>query len=201
VWEAHYGVTGKVDHVETCLIDQPVRLQGQYHDAESGLSYNRHRYFDPDTGYFISHDPIGLNGGINPYQFAPNLFGWADPYGLSTVYLRDNEVYVGKAKQNAKTRYKNGSVATDILTGIPNTDVAQGVEQIVYERMKESDLAHLMTNVRRPVNMDNKKKVWRRQRGEEWLMAEFGVNYQDVIDERVASHYKGRKCANAVKTR
>jgi len=29
VWEAHYGVTGKVDHVETCLIDQPVRLQGQ----------------------------------------------------------------------------------------------------------------------------------------------------------------------------
>ncbi|BFG73721.1 RHS repeat-associated core domain-containing protein [Paraburkholderia terrae] len=85
VWEAHYGVTGKVDHVKTCLIDQPVRLQGQYHDEESNLHYNRHRYYDPNTGYFISQDPIGLEGGLNPYEFAPNVFGWIDPWGLKGI--------------------------------------------------------------------------------------------------------------------
>ncbi|MEM5290917.1 RHS repeat-associated core domain-containing protein [Paraburkholderia sabiae] len=82
VWEAHYAVTGRVDHVETHRIEQPIRLAGQYFDDESGLHYNRHRYFDPNTGSFISQDPIGLEGGQNPYQFAPNIIGWVDPLGL-----------------------------------------------------------------------------------------------------------------------
>ncbi|WP_082874970.1 RHS repeat-associated core domain-containing protein [Burkholderia sp. MSMB1589WGS] len=71
---------------ETCdteqNFDQPLRLQGQYFDEESRLHYNRHRYFDPDTGGFISQDPIGLDGGIDPYQFAPNSIQWIDPLGL-----------------------------------------------------------------------------------------------------------------------
>ena len=58
-------------------------VQGQYYDRESGLSYNRFRYYDGATGQFISQDPIGLAGGINPYQFAPNVLGWIDPLGLS----------------------------------------------------------------------------------------------------------------------
>ncbi|WP_244849754.1 RHS repeat-associated core domain-containing protein [Caballeronia sp. SL2Y3] len=82
-WEAHYGVTGGVDYAETETIDQPIRLQGQYFDAESGLHYNRHRYFDPNTGRFISQDPIGLRGGTNPYEFALNALGWIDPLGLA----------------------------------------------------------------------------------------------------------------------
>ncbi|WP_143327981.1 RHS repeat-associated core domain-containing protein [Caballeronia pedi] len=83
VWEAHYGVTGGVDWLEARRVDQPIRLQGQYADDESGLNYNRFRYFDPNTGQFVSQDPIGLVGGGNPYQFAPNVFGWTDPAGLA----------------------------------------------------------------------------------------------------------------------
>jgi RHS repeat-associated protein len=82
-WEAHYGVTGTVDHFEAHTVDQPIRLQGQYADNESGLRFNRHRYFDPQIGQFISQDPIGLRGGSNPYQFAVNTFGWVDPLGLT----------------------------------------------------------------------------------------------------------------------
>ncbi|MDR5825947.1 RHS repeat-associated core domain-containing protein, partial [Caballeronia sp. LZ043] len=67
---------------ETRKVEQAIRLQGQYFDHESGLHYNRYRYFDPSTGSFISQDPIGLAGGINPYQFARNVFGWMDPLGL-----------------------------------------------------------------------------------------------------------------------
>nr|WP_311768966.1 RHS repeat-associated core domain-containing protein [Burkholderia sp. Bp9004] len=40
-----------------------IRFQGQYHDHETGLHYNRHRYYAPQSGRFISKDPIGLMGG------------------------------------------------------------------------------------------------------------------------------------------
>ena len=43
-------------------VHQPLRFQGQYYDAETGLHYNRFRYYDPDAGRFISRDPIGLAG-------------------------------------------------------------------------------------------------------------------------------------------
>ncbi|MCG6202997.1 RHS repeat domain-containing protein, partial [Psychromonas antarctica] len=65
------------------LIDNPLRFQGQYYDAESGLHYNRFRYYCPKQGRFIHQDPIGLAGGINPYQYAPNPVNWVDPFGLS----------------------------------------------------------------------------------------------------------------------
>ncbi|SAK88362.1 rhsD protein [Caballeronia calidae] len=93
VWEAHYGVTGGVDHLEARGVEQPIRLQGQYFDRESSLCYNRHRYFDPQTGIFISQDPIGLLGGLNPYEFAPNPFGWIDPNGLVKLTAPGYQVY------------------------------------------------------------------------------------------------------------
>ncbi|AWV00319.1 hypothetical protein DM992_12825 [Burkholderia sp. JP2-270] len=45
--------------------------------------YNRYRYYDPGNGRFISKDPIGLAGGLNGYQYAPNPIEWIDPLGLS----------------------------------------------------------------------------------------------------------------------
>ena len=41
------------------------------------------RYYEPDTGRFINQDPIGLLGGDNLYQFAPNIQGWIDPWELA----------------------------------------------------------------------------------------------------------------------
>jgi RHS repeat-associated protein len=64
------------------LIDQPLRFQGQYFDAETGLHYNRFRYYDPVVGRFVHQDPIGLLGGNNSFLFAPNPLDWIDPLGL-----------------------------------------------------------------------------------------------------------------------
>ena len=61
---------------------QNLRMQGQYLDRETGLHYNLFRYYDPDCGRFTQQDPIGLAGGINLYQYAPNALGWVDPLGL-----------------------------------------------------------------------------------------------------------------------
>ncbi|WP_251936879.1 RHS repeat-associated core domain-containing protein [Streptococcus sp. Marseille-Q0941] len=62
---------------------QPFRLQNQYADCETGLHYNFFRYYEPDAGRFVNQDPIGLSGGENFYQFAPNVQGWIDPLGLA----------------------------------------------------------------------------------------------------------------------
>ena len=61
---------------------QPFRLQNQYCDEETGLHYNLFRYYDPNCGRFVSQDPIGLLGGDNLYQFAPNILTWIDVLGL-----------------------------------------------------------------------------------------------------------------------
>lgn len=64
-------------------IAQPFRFQGQQYDPETGLHYNRHRYYDPQTGSFITSDPIKLAGGVNHYLYTPNPISWVDPLGLS----------------------------------------------------------------------------------------------------------------------
>ncbi|OQS31026.1 hypothetical protein B0T40_23720 [Chromobacterium haemolyticum] len=64
-------------------IRNPFRFQGQYQDEESGLHYNRYRYYDPEIGRFISRDPIGLMGGFNIYNYTPNPVTWTDPLGLT----------------------------------------------------------------------------------------------------------------------
>lgn len=64
-------------------ISQPIRLPGQHHDAETGLCYNRHRYYDPGLGSYLSQDPIGLAGGIAPFAYAQqDPLQFADPMGL-----------------------------------------------------------------------------------------------------------------------
>jgi RHS repeat-associated protein len=66
-------------------IRNPSASSGQYHDDESGLHYNRYRYYDPEIGRFISRDPIGLMGGINIHSYAPNPVEWVDPLGLARI--------------------------------------------------------------------------------------------------------------------
>ncbi|WP_148873221.1 RHS repeat-associated core domain-containing protein, partial [Serratia marcescens] len=86
VWAGYHGgfgekrgdVSGSVDYVQ-----QPLRMPGQYFDEETGLHYNQFRYYAPECGRFISQDPIGLAGEVNPYGYVHNPLGWVDPLGLA----------------------------------------------------------------------------------------------------------------------
>lgn len=82
IWQAEHDVHGQIKNEQGLEVHQPFRLQGQYYDRETGLHYNGHRYYDPHIGRFISQDPVGLVGGMNPYQYAPNTTRWIDPLGL-----------------------------------------------------------------------------------------------------------------------
>ena len=86
VWTAEYEAWGRIrkETVSDGLkVNVPFRFQGQYYDEESGLHYNRFRYYDPEIGRFVSQDPIGFAGSDNFYEYAPNPIRWIDPYGLA----------------------------------------------------------------------------------------------------------------------
>lgn len=87
-WSAQYKAWGHAKQAISAAayragIRNPIRFQGQYLDDETGLHYNRHRYYDPLSGRFVNKDPIGLLGGFNTYTYAPNPIQWIDPLGLA----------------------------------------------------------------------------------------------------------------------
>jgi len=128
VWAATYkawGATQHIDHppilqtvqqgntvqeqwIEQNRYERPtqnLRFQGQYYDQETGLHYNRFRYYDPACGRFVSQDPVGLYGGFNVYQYASNPAGWIDPLGLK----RTGSLGGGYNYRLDEFPYKNGT--------------------------------------------------------------------------------------------
>lgn len=85
IWAAAYASWGGIDSQIVGGIENPWRFPGQWYDAESGLHYNRWRYYDPSTGRFVSPDPLRIAGGLNTYQYAPSPTHWQDPFGLDTT--------------------------------------------------------------------------------------------------------------------
>ena len=142
VWNRQLDIYGRVKReIKASSLGDDVRpfipflYQGQYYDFETNLAYNRFRYYSPETGAYISQDPIGLAGG-NPnfygYTFDSNtevdvwgldvyiLVADSDgyypdlQYGKSTtqyIYLRKGQIYkIGESK-NAKKRYRKSNLS------------------------------------------------------------------------------------------
>ncbi|NWE43961.1 RHS domain-containing protein, partial [Pseudomonas yamanorum] len=103
VWSAHYRAYGQIAKLDVNTITNPLRFQGQYFDPESGLHYNRHRYYNPDVGRYLTPDPVKLAGGLNGYQYVPNPTGWVDPLGLNTCPGGDGCKPETKAEDPTKT--------------------------------------------------------------------------------------------------
>jgi RHS repeat-associated protein len=99
IWEAALDSYGKLRVEKGTLGSCPFRYQGQYEDFETGLYYNRFRYYSPEEGSYISQDPIRLNGGSALYSYVANPNAWLDILGLST--------YTGK-KRGPKTKDEGG---------------------------------------------------------------------------------------------
>ncbi|NHC05065.1 RHS repeat protein [Acinetobacter sp. 187] len=110
VWKAQYKAWGELVSEKTSkdktnffenseILTNNIRFQGQYFDKETDLHYNRHRYYAPNVGRFISKDPIGLLGGHNVYAYAPNPVEWVDPRGLSKTKGKSGNKNTESAKK------------------------------------------------------------------------------------------------------
>ena len=132
---------------------QPIKFQGQFFDVETNLHYNRFRYYDSDVGMFISRDPIGLMGGNNVFQYAPNPIGWIDPWGLAneSVYrLLDsngNTIYYGITDRSPPARgnehINDGKVFSkmEVLAEGLSHDEARTIEGVlIRNRINPADL-------------------------------------------------------------
>ncbi|SEK17355.1 RHS repeat-associated core domain-containing protein [Variovorax sp. OK212] len=87
-WSAQYKAWGEAREAiseagRRAGFRNPIRFQGQHFDEVTGLHYNRYRYYEPQSGSFVSNDPIKLAGGVHLNQYAPNPVAWVDPLGLS----------------------------------------------------------------------------------------------------------------------
>jgi type VI secretion system secreted protein VgrG len=88
VWAADYSAYGLVRKLLADEVSNPIRFAGQYYDAETGLRYNRFRYYDAVAGRYLTQDPIGLKGGINQYAYVKgNPLSRIDSLGLDTCVL------------------------------------------------------------------------------------------------------------------
>jgi RHS repeat-associated protein len=123
LWSAHYSALGGVDRVYTEEIDQPLRLQGQYADAETGLCYNRFRYFDPETGSFVSQDPAGLTAGINTFMMGAgvgNIVAWIDPLGLTCT---TDPKKIRFTQDSIGAKFKDGTSVDDLIRDLKSGKV------------------------------------------------------------------------------
>jgi RHS repeat-associated protein len=89
IWEAALDSYGKLRVEKGTLGSCPFRYQGQYEDFETGLYYNRFRYYSPEEGGYISQDPIGLHGGNELYSYVRDTNTWMDILGLSSTILNN----------------------------------------------------------------------------------------------------------------
>ncbi len=119
-WSVAYRAYGNLAVAFVESVPQPLRFQGQYFDAESGLHYNRYRYYSPETARFITPDPIGLAGGLNQTQYVPNPTGWVDPLGLAGVPC-DDLMASSPMKQRVLDNIESSKAARELsnMGGLP----------------------------------------------------------------------------------
>ena len=86
VWSLELDVYGRPRHGDGDRAACPFRMPGQYEDEETGLYYNGFRYYDPDTGSYISADPMRLEGGERLYGYVDDPTKTSDPQGLHQIY-------------------------------------------------------------------------------------------------------------------
>ncbi|MFQ1700245.1 RHS repeat-associated core domain-containing protein [Loktanella agnita] len=102
-WRAKFGLWGNAEKIDiwrgevangedvTCQI----RFQGQWADEESGLYYNRFRYYDAEAGQYCSSDLLALAGGSRPQSYVTDPNNFIDPLGLASCNIRYDHILDG----------------------------------------------------------------------------------------------------------
>ena len=147
VWRTQYESWGVPLGLDSCDFDMPIRFPGQWFDCENGLYYNRFRYYDGQTGRYLSQDPIGIIGGLNLYSYVTNPTNWIDPLGLARREVPKwvQRLPAGMSKETARnTTLRDAMLEAgrpgSTIQQIPDHLLDSTVEQ-VSKAMPESDEA------------------------------------------------------------
>ncbi|MBW8800335.1 MAG: RHS repeat protein [Streptomyces sp.] len=94
-WRARRTAWGTTFAPSQCEAYTPLRFPGQYQDFETGLHYNFHRHYDPETARYTSLDPLGLAPAPDPYGYVTNPWRQIDPLGLMSCEEETVVLYHG----------------------------------------------------------------------------------------------------------
>ena len=151
VWQADYDIYGNLLNLKGDRMFVPFRQLGQYEDDETGLYYNRFRYYDPNTGGYISQDPIGLLcGESNFYAYVRDTNSWVDVFGLE-------ELFRGMKQKNNVPLTGNSA---DKLGVRPNVDI-EVVDGKVYPNSGGMSVNKSIDNIpshRKPIEFGGTQK-------------------------------------------
>ena len=121
VWEIKQDTWGTALEINTSdnLLEQTnLRFQGQYYDKETGLHYNRYRYYEPYSARYVSKDPIGLFGGLHSTKYVSDPNQWVDPMGLQqrdSSFLNLGSYENVKQAQETYEKYKDSKNVKDVV--------------------------------------------------------------------------------------
>jgi RHS repeat-associated protein len=127
VWSADISVWGELRNLRGEKDFCPFRFPGQYEDSETGLYYNRFRYFDPEAGQYTSQDPIALVGGAALYAYVGNPSTCYDPFGLSCKsewnQFQERTKGLFKSRKDAAIAYRKMKDVSAIAKGSRDEDI------------------------------------------------------------------------------
>jgi RHS repeat-associated protein len=159
IWRADYAPFGSA---RTAAAERAgrrfvlnLRLPGQYHDIETGLHYNRARYYDPEQGQYLSPDPLGHPDGPNPYAYvAFNPLRYVDADGLILFAFdgTDNDESDPNTLSNVvkfKGLYRSDDSQSFYITGPGTLDPRSGIENPLTEGGNLIDTAKSLTGKER----------------------------------------------------
>ncbi len=181
VWACELDIYGNVRKLEGRRSLIPFRYPGQYEDEETGLYYNRFRYYSPESGYFICQDPIKLSGGDNLYSYTKDVNYLIDPMGLTPLDQGGFSVY-GLYEEGAKEPY---------YIGISNDTTRRLGEHIDTGR---ADMNTQVIELKRNL-------TFAEARGYEQMYIEKYGTLTGTIGEEVGPNNKGNKYNSFDKTR
>ena len=114
----------------------PFKYQGQYYDSEVELCYNRFRYYHPETGRYISQDPIGfLSGEPNFFAYVGDTNAWVDLLGLQSLYRggRNGKVSFKAREKDYETKVVDGKEVVQPTRGVSLSDKKENLEKMRME--------------------------------------------------------------------
>ncbi|MBW1601673.1 RHS domain-containing protein [Streptomyces sp. JJ66] len=133
-WHTRTTLWGTTTWNRDATTHTPLRFPGQYHDPETGLHYNLHRYYDPETARYTTPDPLGLTPAPNPTTYVHNPHTWTDPLGLfgcpeaetgqRDVASQSGEIYLVADTIAAHATHRG-------IPGVDDLDVAQHIEDVM----------------------------------------------------------------------
>ncbi|HEY1175691.1 MAG TPA: RHS repeat-associated core domain-containing protein, partial [Phytomonospora sp.] len=143
VWRAEVDAYGRARVRPGSRVELNLRWPGHYHDPETGLHYNRYRYYSPELGRYIQVDPRDLDGGINVYAYPARPLDTVDVDGLApcpkkpmvTPSARDKKFQKAKAKADRIAENMRDQLKAAIKTGRKRGDNTQALENTTIAAM------------------------------------------------------------------